>query len=566
MKKYFQYLFSILEKSEKITIFLTGIFAIIAAVFETVNISALIPLINSIINPTKDIFENNEYLFFLDNLFSENSTLNYLIIFLVIFLIKVIYLVIFNWVILNFLKKVERRVTNNLFKLYLSQSLSFFFKKKTSEILRNLTNEIAIFRGAIQDAIELFAEVILLIFILSLLIVVNFKATFIIFVFVSFVSFIYINLTKKKISKWAKDRIFYVNKYYQNVLQTFRLITEIKIFNVSNIFLDRNFENIKNLTNIIHFRSFIKILPKLILETVGVIFFVLIIYILISSNANLNDILITLGVFMASSIRIISSSNKLLVIYQQIKNSIPSLKIMNNELSLANNNVVKINLIKLDKDIELQNVNFNYSNNLIFENLNLEIKKNTCIGIFGKSGQGKSTLIRLLSTLIKPNSGNIIVDGKKLSQEDFLNISIIPQEFNFFEGSIKENITFTNNDSSINYERLKKSINFTDLENSIFQKNNTTIDTKLNDELKNFSGGQLQRIALSRAIYKDSDLLILDEATSALDEESENEIMNLITSLKKEKTIIIISHNHENFKNCDRVYEIKNKKIILHDK
>lgn len=566
MKKYFQYLFSIFEKSEKITIFLTGIFAIIAAIFETVNISALIPLINSIINPTKDIFANNEYLFFLDNLFSENSTLNYLIIFLVIFLIKVIYLVIFNWVMLSFLKKVERRVANNLFKLYLSQSLSFFFKKKTSEILRNLTNEIAIFRGAIQDAIELFVEVILLIFILSLLIVVNFKATIIIFLLVSFVSFIYINLTKKKISKWAKDRIFYVNKYYQNVLQTFRLITEIKIFNVSNIFLHRNLENIKNLTNIIHFRSFIKILPKLILETVGVIFFVLIIYILISSNANLNDVLITLGVFLASSIRIISSCNKLLVIYQNIKNSIPSLKIMNNELSLANNNIEKINLIKLDKNIELQNVNFNYSNNLIFENLNFEIKKNTCIGIFGKSGQGKSTLIRLLSTLIKPNSGNIFVDGKKLSLEDFLNISIIPQEFNFFEGSIKENITFTNNDSSINYERLKKSINFTDLENSIFQKNNTTIDTKLNDELKNFSGGQLQRIALSRAIYKDSDLLILDEATSALDEESENEIMNLITSLKKEKTIIIISHNHENFKNCDRVYEIKNKKIILHDK
>ena len=147
-----------------------------------------------------------------------------------------------------------------------------------------------------------------------------------------------------------------------------------------------------------------------------------------------------------------------------------------------------------------------------------------------------------------------------------MNVSIIPQEFNFFEASIKDNITFADKNKEIDLQRLQKSIEATKLQDCVLDKNGISIDTLLNNELKNFSGGQLQRIALSRAIYKDSDLLILDEATSALDHESENEIMSLLNNLKKEKTIIIISHNQNNFENCDIVYEIKNKKIIKSDK
>jgi len=566
MIRYFRYLFSICENKEKYILILFGLLAIIAALFETVNISALIPLINSIVSPAENIFDKHQYFSFLENIFSVNNTINYLIIFLLIFLIKVIYLISFNWFVLSFLKKVERRLTKKLFETYINQPLNFFFKKKTSEILRNLTNETAIFRGALQDAIELFVEIILIFFVLSLLLFISFKATILIIVLVFIISLIYINATKKKIAKWANDRILYLNKYYQNVIQTFRLITEVKIFNVSNLFSSRNSDNINNLTDIIHFRAFIKTLPKLVLETVGVIFFVLIIFMFIKSDSDINDIVIVLGVFLASSIRIISSSNKLLVIYQNIKNSIPSLKIVNEEIKLSKNiqkNFFK--LVKFDKKIILKNIDFSYSENKVFENLNLEINKNSIIGIFGKSGQGKSTLIRIVSSLLKPSSGKLIVDDKELKNDEFLNVSIIPQEFNFFEASIKDNITFTNKNEKIDQSRLQRAIESTQLQDSVLNKNRITIDTFLNNELKNFSGGQLQRIALSRAIYKNSDLLILDEATSALDHESEDEIMRLLDIIKKEKTIIIISHNQKNFKNCDIVYELKNKKIIKSD-
>ena len=347
MRQYFKYLFSICENKEKNILILFGVLSVIAAIFETINISALIPLINSIISPDESILERSKYFLFLENLFSDNNTINYLIIFLLVFLTKIIYMISFNWFILSFLKKAERRLTKKLFENYINQSLNFFFRKKTSEILRNLTNETAIFRGGLKDAIELFVELILIIFIFSLLFLISLKATIVIIFLVSIVSSIYILFTKKKVTKWANDRIFYLNKYYQNVIQTFRLITEIKIFNVSNLFISRNYKNIDNLTDIVHFRAFIKTLPKLVLESVGVIFFVLIIFIFINSNTDTNDVVVILGVFLASSIRIISSSNKLLVIYQNIKNSIPSLKIVNEELKLCTS--IQKNTIKLIK-------------------------------------------------------------------------------------------------------------------------------------------------------------------------------------------------------------------------
>lgn len=567
MKIFIKNLFFIFSRKEKISFFIFIFFSTISAGLETINISALIPLINVIIDSSNKVIFKHANLDFLNYLFSNNLVINYLLIFLFLFLIKIFYTIIFNWFVLDFLKKSERRLNNNLFKKYLRQPLAFFFRKKTSEILRNLTNETSIFRGSVQDLIELFVEIILLIFIFSLLLIVNPKASLIVVGMVLAVSLIYVTFTKKKIKKWADERLFFMNKYYQNILQTFRLISEIKIFGSSDMFRINNYNNVYNLTNIIHYRNFLKILPKIVLETIGVVFFVLVIYILVKSKSNLNDILVTVGIFLFSAIRILSSSNKLIIIYQNIKNAIPSIKLLSEEIiKLEKTSDDKIETKKFYKDIKLQKIKFAYQNNIIFDNLNLEIKKNSCIGFYGDSGQGKSTLVKILAGLLKPSEGIFLVDDGLLKNNEVLDASIIPQEFNFFEGSIKQNIIFNFNTSGLNPRRLELATNITKLNEKVFKLNNTDLDTMLNDELKNFSGGQLQRIALSRSLYKNSDLIILDEATSALDSASESEIIDLLNELKKDKTIIIFSHNHSNFKICDVVYEIKNKNIFLSDK
>ena len=135
----------------------------------------------------------------------------------------------------------------------------------------------------------------------------------------------------------------------------------------------------------------------------------------------------------------------------------------------------------------------------------------------------------------------------------------MPQENLFIPDSIKENIAF--GEEEINekklLEALKKS-NCLEFVNKLKNKTNF----KLNEDGKNFSAGQLQRLALARTIYFDNDIIVLDEPTSSLDPTAEKKFIKLVNSLKKYKTIIIISHKSNTLKKCSRVFELKNKKLL----
>ena len=220
---------------------------------------------------------------------------------------------------------------------------------------------------------------------------------------------------------------------------------------------------------------------------------------------------------------------------------------------------------KFQKSFELKNVAFKYpaSELNILQNLNLKINKGDKIGIFGYSGAGKSTLVDIISTLNKPNDGEILIDNRKLlSQKNFKawqnQISYVSQNSVLLDDTIRNNITFFDNDS-INEEKLKQVIEHSQL-SKFLKELPKGIDTSVGDLGNQLSGGQIQRIAIARALYKDREVLILDEPTSALDSNNEKIIQNI---LDQEKTIILISHNIDNLKKCHSVYELKDKKIML---
>ena len=183
------------------------------------------------------------------------------------------------------------------------------------------------------------------------------------------------------------------------------------------------------------------------------------------------------------------------------------------------------------------------------------------MGIFGESGSGKSTLINLITSLIQPNSGDILLDGKiiqssKTSENLKTYFSITSQDTFLIEGSIKDNILFGTN-SEFSNEKMNIAIKFANLQNML-NKLPDHLDSNIGSTFKQLSSGQKQRISIARAIYSNRDILIFDEATNALDEDNERIIFKNIKDLKEDKTIIIISHNKENLKICDKIYEFKN--------
>ena len=201
----------------------------------------------------------------------------------------------------------------------------------------------------------------------------------------------------------------------------------------------------------------------------------------------------------------------------------------------------------------------------IFKDLDLTLKKNSMIGIFGPSGSGKTTFVNLITGLIKPNSGQILIDEHQDINKDISSwqskIGYVSQSIFLFDGTIKQNIAFGSEDEAIDQSMLLNATKLSQLDNFIGNLKNG-LNTLIGENGAKISGGQIQRIGIARSLYRNNDILLLDESTNALDEETERDFFKSLMILKGSRTMIIVSHNKENLKNCDEIYNIKNGMIL----
>lgn len=301
------------------------------------------------------------------------------------------------------------------------------------------------------------------------------------------------------------------------------------------------------------------------MESSAIIFIAVLAYKFSSSDGSEKSILPSLGVLALAA-------QKLLPIMQQIFVSWTSLQSgkagLNDILLLLNQQMPKNNIRSKDiffrKSITLKDISFRYSKDdqWILHNVNLEIKKGQIVGVIGKTGGGKSTLIDILMGLLEPSKGSIFIDGIALNQSNYrswkAHISHVPQFIFLADSSIKENIAFgvpaeEIDDNLINYAAEKAQL--LDFINTLPK----GYDTIIGERGIRLSGGQRQRIGIARAFYKKSEIIILDEATSSLDNETESSVMAGIEEIQGDITVIVIAHRLSTLKSCSKVFEIKNK-------
>jgi ABC-type bacteriocin/lantibiotic exporter with double-glycine peptidase domain len=299
----------------------------------------------------------------------------------------------------------------------------------------------------------------------------------------------------------------------------------------------------------------------------GVISFVVVFRILFLNNYQYSEIILILGIFAASSLKILPSINKVINSIVKIKYSYSSVNLIYNEINLKKYFYVnKINKnITFKKNLTLQKVFFKHENkqSFLFRNINLKIPLNKIIGVFGESGSGKTTLIDLIIGFLKPNRGVIFADEKNINK--YLrswqnNIGYVQQFSYFIEDSIKNNIILGIKNKSLDINRINECLKIVGLD-KIIQKFPKNIETSISELGNNFSGGQRQRLSIARALYKDPSILVLDEATNSLDDKSENIIIKNIIKSKKKRTIIIVTHKEKLARYCDIVLEVNSQKI-----
>jgi ATP-binding cassette subfamily B protein len=236
------------------------------------------------------------------------------------------------------------------------------------------------------------------------------------------------------------------------------------------------------------------------------------------------------------------------------------------DLEIESSDLNKVELTSdLIDDIHFNNVHFRYGTRaMVFEGLNLTIKKGSSTGIIGESGSGKSTLLSLLQNLYPLKEGNISIGGLDLqyiSNKSLRKaVSVVPQQIDLFAGTVIENIAIGDYDPDMQrILELSKMLGISDF----IEQLPSGYNSLLGEQGVNLSGGQRQRIAIARALYRNPEILILDEATSNLDQLSESKVQSTLEWFKLQgKTIILIAHRLNTIKNCDEILVLKEGKLV----
>ena len=565
----FKKLYSIFDSDHKNYIFFIFLIFFLQMFLELFSVSLFIPLISIILDT--NIETNSFYLFFKNKLnidikFLLGDIRSFLLFFIGVFILKSCLTIFCNWKKIGFTYKIRKFLTNHLYKNYLQSPYEIFISKNSSEYLKNINYEVSTTSEGLLQLLELFSEIIIMTGIIIFLLSYNFEVTLLVFLIALLAIFIINFLTKRKISSLGEKARLFEQLRTQNFLESFNLIKEIKIYGNEKFFFDKNLNFTSNFLNNDFFYRFIKSIPRVLIELTIILIFIVLVIINFDTVENFY-LLEILGVFAAAAYRLLPSSVRIINSLQVSKFSSPAINNIISEIKSKNytfnQSSNKKDINKFDQKIEFLNVTFKYkeTNKNILNNFNLKISKNKIYGFKGKTGSGKTTIINLLAGLIFPQKGTISIDN--LAYEDINMaslhkiISYVPQNIYLMDSSIKENILFGSNKySSAELENAIKKSNLDEFINQLPD----GIDTIIGEKSSKISGGQSQRIGIARALIKKPSILILDESTNSLDKNTEDLILQSISKLKKNLTIIMVSHSSSSLKICEEIIDLDDNK------
>ena len=538
---------------------------LLIAFLEMVGIGIIFPILKIIIDPlfVSNIKEYNIGL--INNLTSNEILIFMLIIMSLIFLIKNSLIGILSWAQIKYSLFLQNKVSTSLFHKYINNSYLFHKQNDSSKLIRAVNyDSMVVITGFIIPSFYFATELFLIIGIIWLLALYQVNGLLIVFFF-----FVISILIYKKFNFALKD---YGKKKQLNetlklkyLVTVFEGIKEILFYRKQKFFF--NLYEVANLksNDSTSFLEGVKILPRLLLETFGVIILASVMFSLVLDGANLSELLPLFAIYVVGGFKILPSLNRIISSIQQMRFNKVYLETLVNEYDNQKSfkhfsDITKVQNINFNDKIQLKNISFNYKmkgrEKKLINDLNISFKKNTITAIIGKSGSGKSTIIDILLGLLQQDSGEIIVDGKSINQNIVkLKIGYVPQNNFLLNDTIKKNIALGVSEEEIDQNKVNRALELSNLIND-FKPSKLSIETIVGERGLQISGGQAQRISIARSLYEDPEIIIFDEATSSLDRSTESEILQNLLKLKESKTIILITHNETILKFCDKIISI----------
>ena len=526
----------LISRKEKRKGLLLTLLLLIGMIFEVLGIGLLLPILTAILNPeilleneiTKSIFD------FLQINDKDQIVKVALGSLLLVYILKSAYLIFLSFYQNKFTSVLSSNLSNKLFKNYLYKDYAFHIKRNSSELIKNLQVEISNFSNFLISIISLITESTLAFSVIITLFFIEPLATLIVLLLFGLSSFMFYQFTKNITTEWGKVREQIDSKSSKIVIEGLSGIKEVILLGKQSFF-ENQLENMNSSKASMNSKALtLRQIPRYFLELLSVFSLIIFVFILLIQSKNVDNVIVTLGIFVAATFRILPSINRILSSLQNIKYYQSSIDVLYKEFEFINKkkDFFKRDIIRLapNKSIDINQLCFIYpqTKKIILDNVTLKLQTGTTTGIIGVSGSGKSTLINIIVGLLKPSSGEILIDDNS-NIENNLDlwqnaIGYVSQDVFLSDQSILMNIAFGIKQESIDYKLIDKVLEQAQLSELILTLPEG-YHTKVGERGVQLSGGQRQRIGIARALYRRPSILVLDEATSSLDVKTEEEIM-----------------------------------------
>ncbi len=572
--KNFSKFFQILPKEFKVKFYFVIISVFIISFLDLFSIIAVVPLISILTNP--NILNENSTLESIYYFFNF-SNLNYFIVsisfsLLILFIIKNLISIQLLKFQSNFSFSLSREISTKQYINYYSKGFQFISNHNSTVLVRDIFNMSLNFANSVTSSfITFLSEATILSFIAIGLFIYRPILMLGLAVILLPTFFIAYKAIKKKLKKIELEFIEITPKINQYLFNSFLGYIDVKLFGKEKFFFNKYTSLIKKHSDLnVLKKVYLSITPKVFEIIIFLAVFLIVFYglFILESPSSVVEIL---GIFALSAYKLIPSLNKIFAALVGIKSYEyiyeyfePIKEIQTNEIVPELNE--NENFLFKNK-IELKNISFSYDNkNKVLDHFSLSINKGEYIGIIGKSGAGKTTLIKLLLRFLHETEGEITIDDKKLTPSLDRSwrekIGYVPQQGYIVDGTLLDNIAFGVNSENVDLKKVNKIIDLCSLQ-QLINESEKGIYQPIGEGGSKISGGQKQRIIIARALYREVEILILDEATSSLDNNTEQEVMETINKLRSDNiSIISIAHRYSSLKNCDSIIELENGKIV----
>ena len=561
-------LLDLLSRKERRQAFLLFGMVLIMALLDMAGIASIMPFLSVLANP--DVVETNRYLASIYHRFGYSDPGAFLyflgLMVFVLLIVSISFKALTHYFILRFTHMRNYSISRRLVVSYLQQPYEWFLNRHSADLAKTVLSEVEqVILVAMLPAIHLIAHGATAVVLVILLLAVNPWLTIIMTaVLGGLYGLIYVSL-RSYLLRIGTDRLHANEARFTTVQESFGGIKEVKIGGFETEFIKRFDGPANRYAKHQATAGIAGNIPRYVLEGIAFGGMFLVILFLMKDSGGLQEALPLIGLYALASYRLLPALQQMYAHLANLRYAKPALDALHSDIQMLRNTAGRdqkfahTKPLLLKNRIKLEHVTYCYpgAERPSLADVSLEVRANTTVGIVGSSGAGKTTAVDVILGLLWPGTGKLLVDEIMIDAHNVRawqrSIGYVPQQIYLSDASLAANIAFGLPEDQIDLSAVEEAARIANLHDYIIADLPEGYATKVGERGVRLSGGQRQRIGIARALYNNPELLILDEATSALDNLTEKAVMDAVSNLAHQKTIIIIAHRLSTVRTCDEI-------------